>query len=282
MSNSLDNLLSFHQQALSLRGFRQQLLASNIANGDTPNYKARDIDLPAPCKRRSGRAVPPPVRVRRWPLHRPAIWVEMPREGRWIRPQCCIAACSSTASTAIPWTWMWSDRFAENAVHVEANLLPFSTARSSRCWRHQVDTGVTAMSSSKFSSIAGSAMTAQSQRLNVVASNLANADSVTSSNGQPYRAKQVVFSDRAVRRRRRGSGVKVVGVIEDPSPRKQVFDPKHPLADAQGYVAMPNVSVVEEMVNMISAARSYQNNVEMMNTAQDADAEDAHARPIGQ
>ena len=114
--------------------------------------------------------------------------------------------------------------------------------------------------------IAGSAMTAQSQRLNVVASNLANADSVTSSNGQVYRAKQVVFSELAYGGAT-GSGVKVTGVTEDNSPGKQVFDPKHPLADAQGYVAMPNVSVVEEMVNMIAAARAYQNNVEMLNTA---------------
>ena len=114
--------------------------------------------------------------------------------------------------------------------------------------------------------IAGSAMTAQSQRLNVVASNLANADSVTSANGLPYRAKQVVFSELAFGGAT-GSGVKVTGVTEDNSPAKQVFDPKHPLADAQGYVAMPNVSVVEEMVNMIAAARAYQNNVEMLNTA---------------
>ena len=114
--------------------------------------------------------------------------------------------------------------------------------------------------------IAGSAMTAQAQRLNVVASNLANADSVTSANGQPYRAKQVVFSELAFGGAT-GSGVKVVGVTEDSSPGKQVYDPKHPLADAQGYVAMPNVSVVGEMVNMIAAARAYQNNVEVLNTA---------------
>ena len=115
--------------------------------------------------------------------------------------------------------------------------------------------------------IAGSAMTAQSQRLNVVASNLAYADSVTSSaNGQPYRAKQVVFSELAFGGAT-GKGVQVPGVIEDASPGKQVYDPKHPLADAQGYVAMPNVSVVDEMVNMIAAARAYQNNVEMLNTA---------------
>lgn len=122
------------------------------------------------------------------------------------------------------------------------------------------------MSLFKVFDIAGSAMTAQSQRLNVVASNLANADSVTSANGQVYRAKQVVFSELAFDGAT-GSGVKVVGVTEDPSPGKQVYEPKNPLADAQGYVTMPNVSVVDEMVNMIAAARSYQNNVEMMNTA---------------
>jgi flagellar basal-body rod protein FlgC len=114
--------------------------------------------------------------------------------------------------------------------------------------------------------IAGSAMTAQSQRLNVVASNLANADSVTSANGQAYRVKQVIFSELPLRGAT-ASGVKVIGVTEDSSPGKQVYDPKHPLADAQGYVTMPNVSTVEEMVNMIATARSYQNNVEVLNTA---------------
>lgn len=113
--------------------------------------------------------------------------------------------------------------------------------------------------------VAGSAMNAQSQRLNTVASNLANADSATSANGQPYKAKQVVFAAAPV-----GSagatGVNVAAVIEDPSPMKVVFDPKNPLADEKGYVTMPNVNVVEEMVNMISASRSYQSNVEMLNT----------------
>jgi flagellar basal-body rod protein FlgC len=114
--------------------------------------------------------------------------------------------------------------------------------------------------------IAGSAMTAQSRRLNVVASNLANADSATSASGQPYRAKQVVFAEQPLGGAT-GSGVSVVGVLEDSAPGKRVHDPKHPMADEQGYVTMPNVSVVEEMVNMISASRSYQNNVEMLNTA---------------
>lgn len=116
--------------------------------------------------------------------------------------------------------------------------------------------------------VAGSGMTAQGQRLNTVASNMANADSVTSSSGQPYRAKQVVFS--AVPLAGAGStatGVKVQQVAEDKSPPKMLYDPKHPLADEKGYVAMPNVNVVEEMVNMISATRSYQTNVDTMNAA---------------
>ncbi|MHB1299274.1 MAG: flagellar basal body rod protein FlgC [Burkholderiales bacterium] len=113
--------------------------------------------------------------------------------------------------------------------------------------------------------IAGSGMLAQSQRLNVVASNLANADSATSPTGQPYRAKQVVFS--AIPMNSGGVGVKVKGVVDDPSPMKMVYEPKNPMADANGYVAMPNVNATEEMVNMISASRSYQNNVDMMTTA---------------
>ncbi|MEQ1629925.1 MAG: flagellar basal body rod protein FlgC [Gallionella sp.] len=114
--------------------------------------------------------------------------------------------------------------------------------------------------------VAGSGMTAQSQRLNTVASNLANADSTTSADGTPYKAKQVVFSATPM-----GAGdvqgVKVNAVVEDNSPMKMVYDPKHPMANKEGYVAMPNVNVVDEMVNMISASRAYQNNVDVLNTS---------------
>ena len=113
--------------------------------------------------------------------------------------------------------------------------------------------------------VAGSAMSAQSQRLNATASNLANADSVTSPSGEAYRAKAVVFE--ATPTASGATGVKVREVVEDPSPLKQVYDPKHPMADDKGYVSMPNVNVVDEMVNMLSASRSYQNNVETMNAA---------------
>ena len=114
--------------------------------------------------------------------------------------------------------------------------------------------------------VSGSAMSAQAQRLNVVASNLANVDSVTSSNGQPYRAKQVIFSAVPVDSNN-ATGVRVEQVVEDATAPKLLYDPKHPLADAKGYVATPNVNPIEEMVNMMSASRSYQTNVETMNAA---------------
>ena len=115
--------------------------------------------------------------------------------------------------------------------------------------------------------VSGSAMSAQAQRLNVVASNLANADSATSASGEAYRAKQVVFEATTPTDGGASTGVRVKQVIEDPSPLKQVYDPKHPMADDKGYVSMPNVNVVDEMVNMLSASRAYQNNVETMNAA---------------
>ena len=115
--------------------------------------------------------------------------------------------------------------------------------------------------------IAASALTAQSMRLNAVASNLANADSAHASTGEGYRAKQVVFKAEAINPSAPwAQGVRMTEVIEDTSPPRLVYDPKHPLADANGYVAYPNVDPVEEMVNMISASRSYQTNAEVMAT----------------
>lgn len=114
--------------------------------------------------------------------------------------------------------------------------------------------------------IAGSAMTAQSARLNAVASNMANADSVVGADGKPYRAKQVVFEATPMGAGG-GQGVRVRQVVEDASPGRMVYDPRNPAADERGYVAMPNVNVVEEMTNMISASRSYQTNADVMNTA---------------
>jgi len=124
------------------------------------------------------------------------------------------------------------------------------------------------MSLSSVFTISGSALTAQSMRLNLVASNIANAESSTSSTGQPYRGRHVVFTAIPVSADQpQVDGVRVTSVVEDQSPPILKYDPSNPLADAQGYVNMPNVNPIEEMADMISASRSYQTNVEVMNTA---------------
>ena len=115
-------------------------------------------------------------------------------------------------------------------------------------------------------SISGSAISAQSQRLNTVASNLANVDAVAGPDGKAYKARQVIFQT-APMGPESSAGVRVSAIQESDTPGKRVLDAKHPLADAEGYVTHSNVNAVEEMVNMISASRSYQNNVEVMNTA---------------
>ena len=114
--------------------------------------------------------------------------------------------------------------------------------------------------------VSGSAISAQSQRLNTVASNLANADAVAGPDGQAYKARQVVFQTQLMGEMG-AAGVRVSNVTEDQTPGRRVHDPKNPMADGEGYVTYSNVNPVEEMVNMISASRSYQNNVEVMNTA---------------
>jgi flagellar basal-body rod protein FlgC len=126
------------------------------------------------------------------------------------------------------------------------------------------------MSMFRIFDVSGSAVSAQSQRLNVVASNLANADTVAGPDGAAYKARQVVFQTTlmgAAGQADASAGVRVSTVTEDQSPGRRVHDPKHPSADAEGYVTYSNVNAVEEMVNMISASRSYQNNIEVMNTA---------------
>lgn len=134
--------------------------------------------------------------------------------------------------------------------------------------------------------IAGMGMTAQSVRLNTVASNLANANSAASSVNQVYRARHPVFA--AVQQKvlaeqqagfsdlnavqpewsgEEGYGVRVDGIVESQAPLERRFEPNHPLADEEGYVYYPNVNVMEEMADMISASRSFQINVELMQSA---------------
>lgn len=114
--------------------------------------------------------------------------------------------------------------------------------------------------------ISGSALSAQSKRLNVSASNMANAESVAGPDGKPYRARQVIFQVEAIAGQEIG-GVKVSDVVESSVPERLMYDPGHPFANDNGYVRMPNVDVVGEMVNSLSASNSYQANIEVMNTA---------------
>ena len=122
------------------------------------------------------------------------------------------------------------------------------------------------MSMMNIFNVSGSAASAQSQRLNIVASNLANADTVAGPDGQAYKARQVTFQTTLLGQVG-AAGVTVSNIGEDQTPGRRAHDPKHPSADAEGYVTYSNVNPVEEMVNMISASRSYQNNIEVMNTA---------------
>ncbi len=114
--------------------------------------------------------------------------------------------------------------------------------------------------------VSSSGLVAQAQRLNIVASNIANAESVQGPDGKPYKAKQAVFRPTPMF----GSvaaGVEVAAVVDSNAPMRREYKPGHPNANAEGFVEMPNVNPVDEMVNMISASRSYQMNVEIMNTS---------------
>lgn len=121
--------------------------------------------------------------------------------------------------------------------------------------------------------IAGSAMSAQSVRLNTTASNLANASTVAGSAAEAYRARQPVFQTVLDQEAGAGgtagasAGVRVAGVVQTDAPPVRVHQPGHPAADAEGYVYLSNVNVVDEMVNMISASRTYENSVDVMNTS---------------
>ena len=136
------------------------------------------------------------------------------------------------------------------------------------------------MSLSSIFTIAGTGMSAQNTRLNTISSNIANAETVSSSLDQTYRARHPVFAtlfqgslgagdggSLFADQDQSGAGVQVLGVIEDQGALTPRYEPSHPAANAEGYVYYPNVNVVEEMADMISASRSFQTNVEMMNTA---------------
>lgn len=129
------------------------------------------------------------------------------------------------------------------------------------------------MSSFKIFDVAGSGMNAQMLRLNLTASNLANADSVSSSIEQTYKSRQPVFAaqfrDAFDRLHGTATEVRVLGVVESPAPLRMEYAPHHPMANKDGYIFKPNVNPVEELANMIAASRAYQNNIEVLNTAKE-------------
>lgn len=118
--------------------------------------------------------------------------------------------------------------------------------------------------------ITGTGMSAQSVRLNTTASNIANADSVSSSYGETYRARHPVFAaemQKAAAGQDESVGVNVLGIVESDKPLNVEYSPEHPMADENGYIYKPNVNVIEEMTNMISASRSYQTNIQLAESA---------------
>lgn len=118
--------------------------------------------------------------------------------------------------------------------------------------------------------VSATGMRAQSVRLNTTASNIANADSVSSSIDQTYRARHPVFAaemQKAAAGQEEAVGVQVMGIVESDKPLNIEYSPGHPMADADGYIYKPNVNVVEEMTNMISASRSYQTNIQLAESA---------------
>lgn len=126
------------------------------------------------------------------------------------------------------------------------------------------------MTSMNIFDIAGSGMNAQNLRLNLVASNISNANSVSSSIDEVYKSRQPVFAAELksiMDKDNAAGGVNVLGVVESQAPPVMEYAPNHPMADELGYIYKPNVNTVEEMANMMSASRAYQNNVEVLNTA---------------
>lgn len=117
--------------------------------------------------------------------------------------------------------------------------------------------------------IATTGMSAENIRLNTTASNIANANSVSSSYDETYKARKPIFAaelQKATHQQGAGIGVKVLGVVESPKPLQIEYSPGHPMADENGYIYKPNVNVVEEMADMMSASKAYQTNVQVADT----------------
>ena len=264
MPSSIDNYLGVHAAALKLRSQRTEVLAANLANADTPGYRARDIDFKNALAAASGQGG--------------GVHLSTTRAGH-IGAATANGAPAPELKYRMPLAPALDGNTVDGAARAgglrrEHRALP-GDADVPQLEVPGVDDGdhraVIIMSSFKIFEIAGCGMSAQSVRLNTTASNLANADSVSGDPNQVYKAQHPLFE--AIRAslgsNAASSGVAVKGIVENQAAPAARYEPGNPLADANGYVYAPNVNTVEEMVNMISASRSYQNNVEVMNTAKE-------------
>ena len=255
---TLDDALGIHPQAMKLRAYRAQVLASNLANADTPRYQARDVDFERIL---SGATSAPALSATHGTHFADHTSDGVPVELQYRQPTQP-SLDQNTVDVAAE-----RARFLDNALRYQAER-----AFPGRQVFRPEGRAPRRISMSLFSvfDIAGSALGAQSLRLNVTASNMANANSVSSSIGSTYRARLPVFSalvDEFAFEPSAGARVRVEGVVEDQSPLRREFRPGHPLANDDGYVYLPNVDVVEEMANMISASRTYQTNVEVIDAS---------------
>ena len=117
--------------------------------------------------------------------------------------------------------------------------------------------------------IASTGMSAEGLRLNTTASNIANANSISSSYEDTYKARHPIFAaqlQQASDEMSKGSGVQVLGIVESPKPLQIEYSPGHPMADVNGYIYKPNINVIEEMADMMSASKSYETNVQLADT----------------
>jgi flagellar basal-body rod protein FlgC len=244
----IDNALGIHPEALNLRAIRTQALARNIANADTPGYKAQDIDFHAVLKQQTANSAGQGTIAKTDPGH-----ISPSRSFGTGELQYRIPLMPSLDgnSVAVPREFAFPQRQAAGA--------PDSDQRRIRN-----------MALFDIFDVSGSGMAAQSLRLNTTASNIANAESVSPDPANTYRARYPVFKaalSNELGANGASAAVSVPAIIESHKDLQVRYEPDHPYANDDGYVTYPNVSVVEEMANMISASRSFQMNVEVMNTA---------------
>ncbi len=264
-----ENVFGIHEQALLLQGQRVGILATNLANADTPNYKARDIDFSAVLAHSD--AAPLPLSVtdgahimlndRDDALRR----LEVPQSVSGLARRQYGGNAGGTGGF----------RGEQRALSGELGIHQFEDRGADAGHQRPVAAQGENMSLFNVFNTAGSALNAETIRLNTTASNLANAESVNGDPSKIYRARHPVFqtmmdnSAANFDQQDAGVGVRVLGVVESTAPPLMRYQPDNPAANKDGYVFSSNVNSIEEMTNMISANRTFATNVDAINTARD-------------